>query len=776
MLRAAFRRIDPLAFTAWAGVWTLTNARMFYGYMLKQTGGEWSAPLDDVFIHFDYARSTAQGHPFEWTVGNGYSSGNTSLTYPFVLAAGWLAGFRDLSLMRWAAIVACVCVLGLLLAARTWIVDRRDDDLGRLSAYLLPPVVLGIGALDWSLWSGMEVAFFLATWALAAVAFRALEREHVHKRVATRAWVLGGAGALMVTTRPEAALTIAVLGGFAALAHASRGRALGILVRVGAPSALCLAAQAVANRAFSGEWSANGAIVKLAANHPYMTREEKVDDYLFNFKYAVLRNLDYHFARGDSELGMRYLPDDFPHDHWLWKATHAGVGFGLVLLGLALLPLAFPQTRRLGVLLWLHVLGWIAMVAFNGQVRWQNERYVMPAVAWFLVLVVLGVKGAAGTGAARVTARRPDRDTRVYTWIFLAVAGALVAQVLGVLTRPPGTPPEFRLSWSFVLAVGGAGALALSSRYARFVVVPVALVVAWDHQAPCMRDQKWFFGRASRNIRDQHLTLGRWLKELGPKRVLVGDAGAILYEADRPGLDIIGLGGYHTLPFARAGTHGLPATLELIERIPPSQRPDVLAIFPTWWGVLPVWFSKDVLRRFPVEGNVICGGYEHVVYEADWSVLGGGERPRQLPYKKARVIAEIDVADLVSEKAHRYEFTRPRNGFTEMRVLPDPADPTRDLFDAGRRIALGKSERFHVDGAVLGRVAYLIVRTMPEGPGKVRVRVDGREVTVLELERHEGWVEKTIELPADFVRGSFDVELANDGPTDFVDYHAWIVQ
>ena len=62
--------------------------------MMMQTGGEWSAPLDDVFIHFDYARAAAEGHPFEWFAGNGYSSGNTSLLYPFVLAVGYLAGFH----------------------------------------------------------------------------------------------------------------------------------------------------------------------------------------------------------------------------------------------------------------------------------------------------------------------------------------------------------------------------------------------------------------------------------------------------------------------------------------------------------------------------------------------------------------------------------------------------------------------------------------------------------------------------------------------------------
>src|SRR5438105_4470490 len=80
-------------------------AHAFYGYMRVQTGGEWSAPLDDVFIHFDYARATARGYPFQWSEGNGFSSGNTSLSYPFVLAFGYWVGFRGLLLMKWAAIV-----------------------------------------------------------------------------------------------------------------------------------------------------------------------------------------------------------------------------------------------------------------------------------------------------------------------------------------------------------------------------------------------------------------------------------------------------------------------------------------------------------------------------------------------------------------------------------------------------------------------------------------------------------------------------------------------
>src|SRR5437588_10444957 len=106
LLRQLFFKHERALYLLWAGVCTIASAHQFYGYMMMQTGGEWSAPLDDVFIHFDYARAAADGHPFEWFSGNGYSSGNTSLLYPFVLALGWLLGFRDAFLMKWAAIVA----------------------------------------------------------------------------------------------------------------------------------------------------------------------------------------------------------------------------------------------------------------------------------------------------------------------------------------------------------------------------------------------------------------------------------------------------------------------------------------------------------------------------------------------------------------------------------------------------------------------------------------------------------------------------------------------
>src|SRR6187549_2984685 len=76
--------------TLYSDYWT--DPQSFQNGTASRTLGPWSAPLDDVFIHFDFARSAARGRPFEWSYGNGYSSGGTSLTYPFVLAVGYRLG------------------------------------------------------------------------------------------------------------------------------------------------------------------------------------------------------------------------------------------------------------------------------------------------------------------------------------------------------------------------------------------------------------------------------------------------------------------------------------------------------------------------------------------------------------------------------------------------------------------------------------------------------------------------------------------------------------
>ncbi|MFO0675632.1 MAG: hypothetical protein U0169_03800 [Polyangiaceae bacterium] len=744
-----FARHDRAAYGLWAALWTLASSRRFYGYMLKQTAGEWSAPLDDVFIHFDYARSIALGHPFEWVPGNGYSSGNTSLTYPFALALGYLGGFRAESLMIWAALVAAVSVFGLLLAARRFLFAAlRDDDTPspslatRLGAFVLPPMLLGVGALVWSYWSGMEVAFFLGVWALTLVAFLAFEREarapEVNVRaLRLRALALGSAGGLLVVTRPEAATCIAVFGVFAAVTvFRSHGmaRAVETLLTSGVPSVLLLGVQSVANRVWTGEWSANGALVKLAVNNPFMSREDKVADWFFNLKYQVFRCIEYHFTDASA--------------------------YAMLVPGLALLAFAIAPTRRFAWLLGLQIVGWLVLVSFNGQVRWQNERYTMPAVAWLMLLASVSV----------VALLRKKSRPQV---VALVVVGVAIGEGVAVTLRPEGLDPTLR--WSLMVPLTAAATMALLVFPVRVVVVFAALGLFAFHQEPKMRDQKWFFGRASRNIRDQHTRAGRFLASIHPRRVLVGDAGALLYASNRPGLDIIGLGGYHDLPFARAGVQGLPATLELVERMPAAERPDVFAIYPTWWGVLPTWFTSEVLARFPVEGNVICGGYEKVIYRADWSVLGTGTMPR-IGIAQESVKDSFDAADLVDERAHRYRMPGPGGGFTDMKILADPADPTADLWDAGRRIAGGLHESFHVRGIAPGRPGHLVVRTAPEGTATIHVVVGGTRVATRTVERVEGWTEEVFALPEGALTLDAEIRIENEGPADFVDYHAWVLQ
>jgi hypothetical protein len=723
-------------------------ARSFFRSMMQQTG-EWSAPLDDVFIHFDYARSIAEGYPFEWVAGNGISSGNTSLTYPFVLALGVLLGFSGAKLLVFAGWLSCVCVFALTLAAQRIGAACFKGKSRVLSQYIAPPAVLALGALNWSLFSGMEVAFFLGLWSFAFVFFLTSTRSPLRK-----ALVLSGACMLLCATRPEAIGTAAVF----SLALPKRAKMSAWNHRmhqtliVCAPAAL-LVAQACFNRIATGEWTQNGALVKLALYNPYLSLEAKLDDFWFNLKYTVFRNVEYHFA-------------DVPV-------------YGYALLALAALGLAARETRRLALVLLMMIAAWLPIVALNGQVRWQNERYTMPAVAWLMIMAGLGF----------VSLLRAKKGA----WsIPIGFAVCMVfAQALATGLRDPG-PPVIRLSLLANLAIASLGAVVLIVPWVRRGLGVALACLFVIHQEPNMRGQRWFFGRACRNIRDQQRTLGRSLAEigtLGPNvtldkkpRVLVGDAGAILYESNWKGLDLIGLGGLWKLPFARANVQGLGASLELVERLPEQERPQVMAIFPSWWGALPVWFGGALIRRFPAEGNVICGDYEHVLYAADWHLLGTGEALMNLPAGTHDVKDTLDTGDIVSEREHKYDwFPKGKNGFATMRILPRLAGGREDVFDGGREIMQSHSEAFTLSHLEPQREAHLVIRSAPEGDARVHVIVNDIEVAITRFARsadgEASFIERPIRIPAELVRSAaIQVRLENDGPQKFTDFHIYITQ
>lgn len=333
---------------------------------------------------------------------------------------------------------------------------------------------------------------------------------------------------------------------------------------------------------------------------------------------------------------------------------------------LVALAVSLKGRRRVSVALVTGSLGALLLVSLNATARYQNYRYIVPS------LFMLGVVAWLGLGAL---ARR------------------------GKLAR--------------LVALGLAVA---------WVVAPLA---EWPRQIA-------HHARASRNIAEQQGVVAARLRALEPTpvRVMVGDAGAIPYLSELPALDGLGLGGYRDLPFARASLFGDDAVIELVERMPPSERPDVLAVYPGWWPELTRRFGTrfDSVR---IVDNVICAADEKVLYRADFRDLGA---PEERAYPDAE--DELDVADLVDEGRHRLAFDRDGDRvLAATRVLADG----RPRWDGGRRVAPEGALRFFARLSSGGALT-LVLRTDQEPPGDtdavVEVRHGGRDGVRTPLTAH----------------------------------------
>jgi len=119
----------------------------------KCTRGVTPVPIDDAYIHAQYAKRLVEGDLYNWSPGDGYSKGFTSPLYPFLLAAGYALGGQDHWLMLYAQILNFLAVAVSMVIVFYIIRDEVGDSLALLTLSLWAlcgPFVYGV-------LSGMEV-------------------------------------------------------------------------------------------------------------------------------------------------------------------------------------------------------------------------------------------------------------------------------------------------------------------------------------------------------------------------------------------------------------------------------------------------------------------------------------------------------------------------------------------------------------------------------------------------------------------------------------------
>jgi hypothetical protein len=325
---------------------------------IRADAHEPAAPLDDAFIHLQFARGLAHGHFFEYVAGEGYSSGATSLLWPMLLAPFHAIGLHDVSLLWAAWLLGTIAHAGTAVEAYR-LTRRMAGDAAALGAAAMCTL---FGAFAWFAWSGMET--MALAWVLLRVARAAgarFEPERGSLPTSTRELTVLGIVAPLI--RPEGAL--ASLMAAVALLRLPAGDARRRRVLAFAPLIGPLLAPLL-NLAFTGRATSATTQVKWMIGNPYWGASAIFEATVANARMLV----DNLMAGGDWTV--IFLPE------------HANVP---ILLGLVALPITAFR-RRVPY----HAL-FTAAVALGTLIPctyltflWNRIRYVWPfAGSWFVL-------------------------------------------------------------------------------------------------------------------------------------------------------------------------------------------------------------------------------------------------------------------------------------------------------------------------------------------------------------------------------------------------------
>ncbi|WP_437725632.1 hypothetical protein [Sorangium sp. So ce861] len=733
--------------------------------VLDQAGRP-ALPLDDAFIHMQYARRLAEGGFFSFVAGEGYSTGATSLLWPVLLAPFYALGLRDLSL------VYAIWALGLVFHAALAVETARlaRPLAGPAAAAGAGAMCAGFAAFAWFAWSGMEtVAFAWILTRTARLAAGLLEPAAVEAEAAedvgqpampagSDAPPAGSAATLAGSTAPPAgsaatSASSAQLPSAPERPPAAAARALGLagfaapLLRPEGALASLIAALALA------VWAARPAPPSPlpASPPPAPTAPPRRAS-------AISRLLDRRLLVLAPLLGPLVVP-----------ASNQ--------------LLAGHPTSSTTTVKWL-----IGNPNYDGpalrDALLQNLRLLVTDVLdggqWTAVFLPEGSAAviALGAVALAVAAHRRGRPAHAAIVAALALGALLPCTYLSFLWNRVRYVWPFAPAW-LVMAACLARELGDAAQRVRRSLHYVTPLIAGAFAGALAARLPWAIhdlANSARAIDRQQVWLGRWAAQHLPEgaRIGVNDTGALAYFSGRRTFDVVGL---TTEGEARYWVAGAGSRFEHYEKLPQERRPTHFIVYPHWMACAPV-LGRELVDA-TVEDQAILGGTTMIAYEARWDLLGSGALPvRAAPGE--RIFDEVDVSDLESEAAHGYALEPLADQRNVAVALAAPESDAPGEVDRGRaEIADGgryyrTADRFVVHVGAPPAEARLVMRVASDDGAELAISVAGAEAGAVEVPAGT-WVERAVALPAARLAGATPIAITLRRGAGFHAFHYWIV-
>ncbi len=399
-----------------------------------------------------------------------------------------------------------------------------------------------------------------------------------------------------------------------------------------------------------------------------------------------------------------------------------------------------------------------------------NANTVHAAATYFAPLALAFFLVGWGRAARKSWSSRKPSAAFAAGLVFLACAAVACVAVPVPRHFARYIAPYFPL---FVIGVlGGIDGLASLIRYGRPSIGHAAMF--WTGAAYFLvfglisSTYFWVaYGMSARDIRFQHVAVARYVRDNAAEgaNIFTHDVGALAYYGERRVVDIEGL---VTRDAWRFGNEGWAGAAEFVRR---EGKPG--DYFVGYFNIYP-FEEAGIVAPPEYHGrllvNTMAGARDMAVAEFAPEVFEPSPPPSAKALKGFELADEVNVADVISESAHRYRL-RERGASTLFGFAgPLPLATARgvEVFEAGRMISGVEEFTVEVPG---GRDAVAAVRCEP--PFRAYVHVNGEPAGTWEVPPvgPDAYVDGFFRIPAKLV-GDGRLRLSLKTASDDLSYNS----